>query len=101
MALHKINGFHLRYDIWHDLFQTCFYIGKMLSSKYICFKMLQMDEKRKKNTEVVNQFLLLLVTYHVILSIDISLSLFILLVLLYYILGWMGCFFVFFSEVVI
>ena len=94
MALHKINDFHLRYDIWHiwhDLFQTCYYIGKMLSSKYMHFKMLQMDEKRK-NTQVVNQFLLLIVTYHIILSIDISFSLFILLVLLHYILWWMGCF---------
>ena len=50
MALHKINDFHLRYDIWHDLFQTCNYIGKMLSSKYMRFKMLQMDEKRKKKS---------------------------------------------------
>ena len=54
--------------------------------------MLQMDEKRKKNTSS-NQFLLLIVTYHIILSSDISFSLFILLVLLHYILGWMGCFF--------
>ena len=48
MALHNINGFHLRYDIWYDLFQTCYYIDKMLSSKYMRFKMLQMDEKRKR-----------------------------------------------------
>ena len=64
--MHKVNSFHLRYDIWYDLFQTCYYIGKMLSSKYMRI-MLQMDEK--KNTQVVNQFLLLIVTYHITLSI--------------------------------
>ena len=90
-CIHKINSFHLRYDIWYDLFQTCYYIGKILSSKDMRL-MLQMDEKRKK-TQVVNRFLLLIVTYHIILSIDISFYRFILLVLLHYILGWMGCFF--------
>ena len=61
--------------------------------------MLQMEEKKKKKKktkkkkkkQVVNQSLLL-VTYHKILSIDISFSRFILLILLHYILGWMGCF---------
>ena len=45
--------------------------------------------KKKKKTQVINQFLML-VMYHIILSIDISFSFFILLVLLHYILGWMG-----------
>ena len=43
-------------------------------------------KKKKKKKQVVVQ-------YHIILSIDISFSFFILLVLLHYILGWMGFFF--------
>ena len=97
--MHKIKSFHLRYDIWYDLFQTCYYIGKMLSSKYKHINVSIWMRKEKKTTQVVNQFLLLIVTYHISVSIDISFSLFILLVLLHYILvlgGW-GVF----SEVVI
>ena len=71
------------------LLYTC--IGKMLSNIH-AYNASNGGEK----TQVVNQFLLL-VTYHVILSIEISFSLFILLVLLHYILGWVGCF----SDVVI
>ena len=68
-------------------------IGKMLSNILVhAYNASNGGEK----TQVVNQFLLL-VTYHVILSIEISFSLFILLVLLHYILGWVGCF----SDVVI
>ena len=93
-CMHKINSFHLNLIMLIDN-GTCYYIGKMLSSKYMRI-MLQMDEKRKKNTRS-NQFLLLIVNYHVILSSEISFSHFILLVLLHYILGWMGVF----SDVVI
>ena len=24
--MHKINNFHLRFDIWYNLFQTCYYV---------------------------------------------------------------------------
>ena len=25
-GMYKINNFHLRFDIWYNLFQTCYYI---------------------------------------------------------------------------
>ena len=91
-CMHKINNFHLRFDIYGI---TCFKhaiklltIVKMLSSKCIlCIRW----RRKEKHTKVVNRFLLL-VTYLIILSIEISFSLFILLVLLHYILEWVGCF---------
>ena len=52
------------------------YIGKMQSSIVHAYNASNGGEKKK---QVVNQFLLL-VTYHIILSIEISFSLFILLV---------------------
>ena len=88
--MHEINSFHLNLIMLIDN-GACYYIGKTLSSKYMRI-MLQMDEKRKQNRSS-NQIHLLIVNYHIILSSDISFSLFILLVLLHYILGWMGCFF--------
>ena len=50
------------------------------------------EGEKKQKTQLANRFLLLVI-YHIILSIEISSSLFILLVLLHYILGWVGCFF--------
>ena len=51
--MHKINSFHLNPIMLIDN-GTCYYIGKMLSSKYMRI-MLQMDEKRKKKTSSKNK----------------------------------------------
>ena len=90
-CMHKINNFHLRFDIWYNLFQTCYYILVNCCQVH-AYIASNGGEKKKKKTQVVNQFPLL-VTYHIILSIEISFSLFNLLVLIHYILGWVGCFF--------
>ena len=82
--MHKINNFHLRFDIWYNLFQTCYYYILVNCCQVHAYIASNGGEKKKK-TQVVNQFLLL-VTYHIILSIEIS-------VLIHYILGWVGCFF--------
>ena len=93
-CMHKINDFHLRFDIWYNLFQTCYYtlVNCCQVHAYIASNGGENKKKKKQLKKVVNQFLLL-VTYHIILSIEMSFSLFILLVLIHYILGWVGCFF--------